>query len=112
MNVWIVWNGELAPEDRSIVEVFDNEAVMMEFIAAGGEAERQGYMNLSLDDNVDCHEVCESVAEAHSGYLEVLRECVIRKMTPAEREALGVAWDAENDVEINPVPHSEKVLGQ
>jgi hypothetical protein len=105
MSIWIVWNGELAPEGRAIVEIFSDERAAYEFVN-DGECTLQGHPNVSTEeddgepsDDIECFVVSESVAESHAGYIEVLRRRMIRDMSSSEREAMRVEWDDENDVE-------------
>lgn len=116
MNIWIVWNGEsVASGGRAIVAVFSDERAAYEFVN-GGECARQGYPDVSTEEcdgepsyDIGCHVVCEDVGDSHYGYLEVLRSRMIRNMSGFEREAMRVEWDDKADVEISPIPHSEKV---
>ena len=97
MLIWLIWNGEAVPEDRGIVEIFSDERIAYEFVT-GGECARQGYPDATTDD-IECCSVCETVAESHDGYVEVLREKMIRGMSDNEREAMRVGWDKGLDIE-------------
>ena len=106
MNIWIVWNGEEAPEDRDIIEIFSDERAAYEFVT-GDECARQGYPDVSTDD-IECHAICETVAESHAGFLEALRARMIRDMSETECEAMRVQWDEELDIEITEARGTEE----